>query len=86
MKEGDGEMKVIEKTIEGSEDHEHDMMFIDEEGASLVIIDGKESTHEELKKLSPDKIETINVWKGDKAVEKYGSKAKDGVIEVKTKK
>jgi hypothetical protein len=86
MKEGDGEMKVIVKTIEKKGEGDHEMIFMDEGDASLVIIDGKESTHEELKKLSPDQIETINVWKGDKAVEKYGEKAKDGVIDVKTKK
>ena len=86
MKEGDGEMKVIVKTLEGGDKGGHDMIFMDEDDASLVIIDGKESTHEELKKISPDKIETINVWKGDKAVEKYGEKAKGGVINVTTKK
>ncbi|UCD61901.1 MAG: M56 family peptidase [Flavobacteriaceae bacterium] len=52
----------------------------------LFIIDGKESSKEEVKSLSPDEIETINVYKGGKAVEKYGEKAKDGVVEVKTKK
>ena len=86
IKEGDGEMKVIVKTIEKDGEGDHDMIFMDEGDASLVIINGKESTHEELKKLSHDKIETINVWKGDKAVEKYGDKAIDGVIEIKTKK
>ena len=86
MKEGDGEMKVIVKTIEKDGEGDHEMIFMDEGDASLVIIDGKESTHEELKKLSHDKIETINVWKGDKAIEKYGNRAKGGVIEVKTKK
>jgi beta-lactamase regulating signal transducer with metallopeptidase domain len=86
VKEGDGEMKVIVKTLDKDDAHDHEMIFMDEGNASLVIIDGKESTHEELKKLWPDEIETINVWKGDKAVEKYGDKAKDGVIDVKTKK
>jgi hypothetical protein len=52
----------------------------------LYIIDGKEASKEDLKSISPDKIKTIEVIKGDKAEEKYGKKAKDGVIEVKTKK
>ena len=52
----------------------------------LFIIDGKESSKEEVKSLSPDEIETINVYKGGKAVEKYGEIAKEGVGEVKTKK
>ncbi len=58
----------------------------DDDEDQLYIIDGKESSKEDVKSLSPDKIETIDVYKGDKAVEKYGKKAKDGVIEIKTKK
>ncbi|WP_297694958.1 M56 family metallopeptidase [uncultured Eudoraea sp.] len=79
-------------------DDENDIEIISEDSSSfffidtdddedqLYLIDGKESSKEEVKSLSPDEIETINVYKGDKAVEKYGEKAKDGVIEVKTKK
>lgn len=51
----------------------------------LYIIDGKEVSKKEFKKLSPDDIATINVYKGKKASEKYGKKAKDGVVEVITK-
>jgi hypothetical protein len=58
----------------------------DDDNDQLYIIDGKEGSKEDVKSLSPNKIETINVYKGDKAVEKYGKKAKDGVIEIKTKK
>lgn len=86
IKEGDGEMKVIVKTVEEGKHEEHKVMFMGDKDASLIIIDGKESTHEELNKISPDTIESVNVWKGDKAIEKYGDKAKDGVIEIKTKK
>lgn len=53
---------------------------------SLIYIDGKESTYEEMKALGKDKIETIEVLKGEKAIEKYGEKAKDGVILITTKK
>jgi TonB-dependent SusC/RagA subfamily outer membrane receptor len=49
----------------------------------LVIIDGKES--DKLKELSPGQIESINVLKGESATNKYGTKAKDGVIEITTK-
>lgn len=58
----------------------------DDDKDQLYIIDGKEGSKEDVKSLSPEKIETINVYKGDKAVERYGKKAKDGVIEIKTKK
>ncbi|RPD99152.1 hypothetical protein EGM88_03945 [Aureibaculum marinum] len=50
----------------------------------LIIIDGKTSNQELLKKLSPDDIESINVVKGETAIKKY--KAPNGVIIVITKK
>ena len=56
----------------------------DKDKEPLIIIDGKASSKKELKKLNPNKIETISVIKGEKAMEKYNTS--NGVIEVKTKK
>ena len=36
--------------------------------------------------LDKDKIETIEVLKGSKAVEKYGEKARNGVVVITSKK
>ena len=55
----------------------------DKDKEPLIIIDGKVSSKKSLKKLSPDSIESINVIKGEKALEKYD--APHGVIEVTTK-
>jgi len=54
----------------------------------LYILDGKEIKikKEDIKKLDPNKIESINVLKDKSAVEKYGEKGKNGVIEITTKK
>lgn len=52
----------------------------------LLIIDGKESSQKKLEKLDPAEIESINVIKGKETIKKYGKKAKDGVVLVKTKK
>jgi len=52
----------------------------------LYIIDGKETTKEEIKDLNPDKIESMNVLKGENALEKYGEKGGNGVIEITLKK
>ena len=52
----------------------------------LYYIDGKKANKEEMAKLSPKNIESVNVIKGKKAIEKYGEKAKNGVIEIFTKK
>lgn len=58
----------------------------DENQKPLIIINGKETTHEEMEKIEQDKIESINVLKGESANKKYGDKGKNGVIEIKLKK
>lgn len=52
----------------------------------LYIVDGTEYTPEEFKKINPDNIESISVWKDEKAIEKYGAKGKNGVLDIKLKK
>ncbi|WP_336066247.1 M56 family metallopeptidase [Mesoflavibacter sp. CH_XMU1404-2] len=52
----------------------------------LIIIDKKESNKEQLEKISPEDINSVNVLKKEKAITKYGEKGKNGVIEVYTKK
>ncbi len=58
----------------------------DDGKAPLIIIDGKESTEENLLEISSDNIESMTVLKDKSAIEKYGDKAKDGVVIIKTKK
>ena len=91
----DGKNSVIiikdsddEDDIEVIEEGGNSFFFIDTNGEEnpLYYIDGKEATEKEVKKLSPEAIESMNVYKGEKAMEKYGDKAKDGVIEITTKK
>ena len=50
----------------------------------LFILDGKAIPS--LKDIDPNTISTIQVLKDSKAVEKYGEKARNGVIEITTKK
>ena len=52
---------------------------------ALVIIDGTISTNG-TDDINPNDIESISVRKDQSAVEKYGEKGKDGVIEITTKK
>lgn len=80
-----------EKFIIKSDDKIHtkhgNMMFIDSDGGNpLFFVDGKEIENGKLEDFDHSNIETIEVLKGDKAIEKYGEKAKDGVIMIKTKK
>ncbi|PWK18305.1 M56 family metallopeptidase [Xanthomarina spongicola] len=58
----------------------------DASGNALIYIDGKEATKEQMDKLNADLIAAVEVFKGEKAVKKYGEKAKDGVIVITTKK
>src|SRR5690554_3288389 len=51
----------------------------------VYILNGKEVSYDEFQKTHPDDIESVNVSKDQKTTEKYGERAKDGVIEVTTK-
>jgi len=77
-----------EEDIEIIEGDGEAFFFLDSEKGEkpLYIIDGKVVNEKKFKSLSPKEIATVNVWKGDKAIEKYGKKAKDGVVEITTKK
>jgi TonB-dependent SusC/RagA subfamily outer membrane receptor len=52
---------------------------------ALIIIDGVESDQVNLKKLAPERIESITVLKDKSAEAAYGAKGKNGVILVTTK-
>ena len=93
---GDGESNVFilknsedegEMDIEVISEEGNGFFFIDNDGDEkpLFIIDGKESKEKDMKQLDPSEIATINVYKGEKAKEKYGDKGKDGVVEITTK-
>ncbi|ATA77115.1 hypothetical protein [Capnocytophaga canimorsus] len=53
---------------------------------TLVIMDGKVISHEELQAYDPNKILLVEVLKDQKSLEKYGAKDKKAVILVTTKK
>lgn len=52
----------------------------------LFILEGKEVDENIIKDLKPDDVESINVIKDQNAVDKYGDKGKNGVIEIYLKK
>lgn len=60
---------------------------IGEEDAPLIVVDGKiVKKGVKISDLNPDDIESVNVLKNEKALEAYGDKGKNGVVEIKTKK
>lgn len=52
----------------------------------LFIVEGKEVTEEYLNSIKPEDVESINILKDKSAIEKYGDKGKNGVIEIFLKK
>jgi TonB-dependent SusC/RagA subfamily outer membrane receptor len=58
------------------------------EGAPLIVVDGViigGDTKQALAEINPDDIETIEVIKGAAAVELYGERGANGVIQIFTK-
>lgn len=55
------------------------------ENPPLYIVDDKEVTVEEAKKISPQDIQSISILKDSKATDKYGEKGKNGVVVIITK-
>lgn len=53
---------------------------------ALAILDGKEVSEQEINAFPPDKIQSVNVLKGEAAVKKYGERARNGVVEITSKK
>lgn len=51
----------------------------------VYILNGKVISKQEFKSLDPESIKAVEVLKGEKAVERYGSKAEPGAIIITTK-
>lgn len=51
----------------------------------LYVIDGVETPTGSMKSVDPNSIDSINVFQRQKAIEKYGEKGRNGVIEIFTK-
>jgi len=59
----------------------------DDKASPLILVDGKEVTQAEFKKVNQSDIKNISVLKNDAATDKkYGEKAKQGVIVIELKK
>ena len=52
----------------------------------LIVLDGVIDPIQNMEKIDPNTIESINVLKGESAITKYGEKGKNGVIEIAKKK
>lgn len=77
-----------DEDVEVIGDENSSFFFVDTDGKGepIYIVDGKKTKPKDAKKISPDNIERIDVLKGNAAIKKYGKKAKNGVVEIITKK
>lgn len=92
IKVGESNGIVIATTISTS-----DFSFLDintktvafkstEKNDPIYLLDGKTTSSSSIKKINTKNIESISVLKGNSAINKYGEKAKNGVIEIKKKR
>ncbi len=51
----------------------------------LIFIDGKETSRDTMNHISPNKIQAVSILKDETAIQKYGDKGNNGVIEITTK-
>lgn len=51
----------------------------------VYFIDGVKSDSLTMSKIDPQTIASVNVWKGEKALAKFGGDGQNGVIDIKTK-
>ncbi len=78
----DGVVQVYTKDAEESTSN---VIGLDPANQPLVIVDGKETPYEDIKKTSPDRIKSVSVLKDKTGTTVYGDKGKNGVILIETK-
>ena len=67
--------------------HKNNVLFLSSEDEKPIIyVNGKLTDNDALENTSPNSIKSVSVLKGKAAIEKYGEKAKNGVIEITLKK
>ena len=86
-----GVNKSVEKLPSGGVRYHSDhriTMRVENGKSPLIIVDGKEMDKglDIMKEIPANQIETVSIMKDKVAIAKYGEKAKDGVIEIETKK
>ena len=78
--------KVIEISGATKENNQKAFHFPDGKETPLVVVDGEEISVSSLEKLSSNTFESINVFKGETAINRFGEKGKNGVLLITTKK
>lgn len=78
--------KVVEPRIEmvevGKTEDTKTKQKHDQDLKPVYLVNGKQIDKDSLSTIDPNDIHTVNVWKGDKAKERFGDKVSGGVVEV----
>ena len=76
---------VGDKDINAKEEFTKQTIYNSKE-TPLIFLNGKEITSDEMKKIDANSIKSVNVIKGENALQKYGDKGKNGVLIITLKK
>src|SRR5690606_23983268 len=82
------DVKVIADNVEVIGAKSHNIKFSPrlENRTLLIVIDGQVMPNKNFEDINQDNIQSMTVLKAESAMKKYGNKAKNGVIEIITKK
>ena len=84
---GDKSSEILLVSQETADNNPEKKISIDfKKGKPLIVIDGVITSEINLNDLNPNKIQSMNVLKGEKATAKYAEKGANGVVEITTKK
>lgn len=64
----------------------HIPIIMDIKNKPLIVINGVESSESNITDMDATEVESVNVLKGNSAIQKYGERAKNGVVEITLKK
>src|SRR5690606_22055739 len=79
--------ELIASDLNTQENKTFEFKFKKEEDTKniLYVLNGKEISETDFRTIQPNDIESINVLKDKKAIDKYGEKGKEGVLEIQLK-
>jgi TonB-dependent SusC/RagA subfamily outer membrane receptor len=82
----EGEHIVVKKLEGATGESTEDVVVTSDKVRPLFLIDGVVADEAAMRALGPDRIESINVLKGESAEKLYGARGANGVIQITTKK
>lgn len=96
-KEGENGVIIIKSKIKGTSKKLEQVRFTSNNAAetktlqlidtkAIYYIDGVKSDSTTMHQINPNSIESVNVWKGKDAVQRFGKEGANGVIDIKLKK